>query len=252
MVGISGEKVAADLLKRRKSAMIPRTGEFGMPKKESAASGANWIGASIVAAALFAALIIFTGNLALAAAGAVAGLVAGFLIFKRKPDADISLVSSGITPEMVAEALKEGRAQVADLRSIGLRVANPLVQFKVKQIADVADKILDDIKQDPADLKAARPFLNYYLDSTVKILERYAEISSKKVIDKDVAQSLKRVEDLLDAIRLSFHKQLAKLQENDMLDLDTEMSVLERTMKLDGGDFMSTDGDKQDKAAPLA
>jgi len=223
-----------------------------MPKKESAASGANWIGASIVAAALFAALIVFTGNLALAAAGAVAGLVAGFLIFKPKAEADIRLVSSGITPEMVAEALKEGRIQVANLRAIGSRVANPLVQFKVKQIADVADKILDDIKQDPADLKAARPFLNYYLDSTVKILERYAEISSKKVIDREVAQSLKRVEDLLDAIRLSFHKQLAKLQENDMLDLDTEMSVLERTIKLDGGDYLAKDDDKKDKAVPLA
>lgn len=222
-----------------------------MPKKESAASGANWIGASIIAAALFAALVVFTGNLALAAAGAVAGLVAGFLIFKKKPEADIRLVSSGITPEMVAEALKEGRSRVSDLRDIGSRVTNPLVQFKVKQIADVADKILDDIRQDPADLKAARPFLNYYLDSTVKILERYAEISSKKVIDREVALSLKRVEDLLDAIRLSFHKQLAKLQENDMLDLDTEMSVLERTIKLDGGDLPPAN-DQKDKAVPLA
>jgi hypothetical protein len=233
--------------------MISRTGEDGMPKKESAASGTNWIGASIIAASLFAALVIFTGNLALAAAGAVAGLVAGFLIFKPRPESDIRLVSSGISPEMVVEALKEGRSMVLNLRSIGSRVSNPLVQFKVKQIADVADKILEDIKQDPADLKAARPFLNYYLDSTVKILERYAEISSKKVIDKDVALSLKRVEDLLDAIRLSFHKQLAKLQENDMLDLDTEMSVLERTIQLDGGDFLrKTDDDKKDKAVPMA
>lgn len=222
-----------------------------MPRKESS-TGMNWVGASLVAAGLFAALVIFTGNLVLSAIGGVAGLVAGFLIFKRRPEADTRLASSGISPEMVAEALKEGRAMVLNLRSIGSRVANPLVQLKVKQIADVADKILADIREDPADLKAARPFLNYYLDSTVKILERYAEISSKKVQDRDIAQSLKRVEGLLDAIRLSFHKQLARLQENDMLDLDTEMSVLERTIKLDGGEILGPSGKDEDKAVPMA
>jgi 5-bromo-4-chloroindolyl phosphate hydrolysis protein len=204
----------------------------------------------LVAAALFAALIVFTDNLALAGAGALAGLVAGYLIFKAQKKPDKSLAFSGITPEMVGEALKEGRAMVQNLRAIGSRVSSPLVQFKVKQIADVADKILEDIRDDPQDLKAARPFLNYYLDSTVKILERYAELSAKKVLDRDVIASLKRVEDLLDAIRLSFHKQLAKLQENDMLDLDTEMAVLEKTMRLDSGDDAPSAAAKPEMGKP--
>lgn len=225
-----------------------------MAKKESATSGMNWMGAALIAAVLFAALLVFTGNIGLSTVGGIAGIAAGLLIFKPQKKPDERMAYSGITPEMVNEALREGKAMVANLRSIGSRVANPLVQFKVKQIADVADKILDDIRSDPGDLKAARPFLNYYLDSTVKILERYAELSDKKVLDKDVAQALKRVEGLLDSIRLSFHKQLAKLQENDMLDLDTEMAVLERTIRLDSGDIagMNKTGTGAGDSAPMA
>jgi 5-bromo-4-chloroindolyl phosphate hydrolysis protein len=221
-----------------------------MPPKDSAKGGTNWIGAGIVAAVLFAALLFITGNLALAAAGGGAGLIAGLLIFKPSPKPDMNLSLSGITPEMVAEALRDGRVQVANLRAIGQRITNPVVQFKVKQISDVADKILEDIKKDPGDLKAARPFLNYYLDSTVKILERYAELSAKKILDKDVQISLKRVEALLDSIRLAFHKQLAKLLENDMLDLDTEMSVLEKTIQLDGGDALGSPSPGKDQNIP--
>jgi 5-bromo-4-chloroindolyl phosphate hydrolysis protein len=206
-----------------------------MPRKDDSKAKTNWVGAGLIAAALFAVLLFLTWNAALAVAGAGAGLIAGILIFKPSPQRDLDMIVSGVSPEMVAEALKEGRAQVAALRGIGARVSNPVVQFKVKQIAEVADKILEDIRKDPGDLKAARSFLNYYLDSTVKILERYAELSAKKVLDREVQVSLKRVEGLLDSIRLAFHKQLAKLLENDMLDLDTEMSVLEKTIQLESG-----------------
>ncbi len=222
-----------------------------MAKQESR-SGMNWVGAAIVGAALFAALLIFTGNFPLAVVGGLAGMIAGVLIFKPQPKTDIRLMSSGVSQEMVDSAIKEGKAMVAHLRLINARIGNPLVQFKVKQIAEVADKILEDIRQDPADLKAARPFLNYYLDATVKILERYAEISAKKVLDADVMKSLKRVEDLLDSIRLSFHKQLARLQENDMLDLDTEMSVLEKSIQLDMGELGTIVEKKGGTSVPLA
>jgi len=207
-----------------------------MPRRDKANKGTNWIGAGIIGAAVFALLLFLTWNVPIAAAGAGAGFIAGLLILKPSNKEEISLSMSGISPEMIAEAVRDGRARIASLRDVGQRVTNPLVQFKVKQIADVADKIVDDIRKDPGDLRAARPFLNYYLDSTVKILERYAELSSKKVLDREVQLSLKRVEALLDSIRLAFHKQLARLLEHDVLDLDTEMSVLEKTIRLETGD----------------
>jgi 5-bromo-4-chloroindolyl phosphate hydrolysis protein len=220
--------------------MMPK--EVRMARKDKASERINWIGAGLIAAAVFAVLLFLTWNVPVAFAGAGAGLIAGMLIHKPSNKDDMRLSLTGITPEMVAEAIRDGRLQIAELRSVGQRVSNPLVQFKVKQIADVADKIIDDIRKDPGDLKAARPFLNYYLDSTVKILERYAELSAKKILDKDVQLSLKRVEGLLDSIRLAFHKQLAKLLENDMLDLDTEMSVLEKTIQLEGGEILGKGG----------
>lgn len=201
--------------------------------KDSGDSG--WIGSAITGAALFAGILIFLGSMPLAVAGGVAGLVAGSLIFKSRPRIDRSLLSQGITQEMLDEALREGALKVGALKQVGMRISSPVVQFKVKQIVEIAQKILEDVRKDPIDLKAARPFLNYYLDTTIRILESYAALSAKKVLDPDVMRSLKRVEALLDQIRLAFHKQLAKLMENEVLDLDTEMQVLQKSIELDYG-----------------
>jgi 5-bromo-4-chloroindolyl phosphate hydrolysis protein len=207
-----------------------------MAQKKSSGSGSGrWFGSLVVGAAVFAVFYLLHFGVPLAIAGASVGLIAGSLVFKPKEKFDEKLLMRGITPQTVAEAIRDGRLKIGQLRQTAAKISNPVVQFKVRQIADIADKIVDDIRRDPGDVKAARPFLNYYLDSTVKILESYADLASKKVVDKDVLLSMKRVEALLDSIKLAFNKQLAKLLENDMLDLDTEISVLEKTIQLDHG-----------------
>ena len=84
------------------------------------------------------------------------------------------------------------------------------------------------------DIKRARQFVNYYLDSTVKIVTRYVELSNTQVITPETEKSLKKVEELMRTVKVSFEHQLQQLLEDDLLDLDTEVEVLKKTLKMEG------------------
>lgn len=149
---------------------------------------------------------------------------AGFLLVPRPQAADPDL--SG--------ALTEGRKKLAGLRRLGAQLNQPTVATEVATIAHVADRILGEAATDPRSLKKARPFLTYYLDSTVKILDLYRSLKSQGLEDEEIARTLARVEGMLRTIREAFEKLLARLLADDVLDLDTEIALLEQTIKMEG------------------
>ena len=166
------------------------------------------------------------------------GIVTWFavLIIVKPPRTklEIKLAGTGITPEMLEEAINEGMQKYNVLGSYLNEIDNPVIRQKIEDISKIVKDILDDLKTDPKDLKAARRFFTYYLDTTIKIIKQYIDLSHQTDFSDDVKKTLKRVEDLLDTIKKAFEKQLAKLLENDVINLDTELSVLEKTIKMEG------------------
>lgn len=128
--------------------------------------------------------------------------------------------------------LAEGRKKLGALRRQARSLA-PEVAREAEAVADVAARILDEAASDPRSLKKARPFLSYYLDSTVKILDLYTGLRAQTT-DTDIAQTLRRVESMLQTLRQAFETLLARLLADDALDLDTEVALLEQTMKMEG------------------
>lgn len=165
----------------------------------------------------------------------LAGLVAGNLIFRPgKQRGPGELLADGVSKADYELAIREARAKHRILTNEAFKITNMQARKKVDQVADVIQRILDDLKTDPSDFRQARQFLDYYLDATVKIVQRYVELYGKGGNDPAIQESLRRVEDTLDTIRAAFEKQLALLLENDKLDLDTELTVLRRTIELEG------------------
>jgi len=132
------------------------------------------------------------------------------------------------------KAVKEGIEKLKKLRNNTRMIANNEVASKVQDICRTGSDIFDYLGKNPGDIPKARQFINYYLDATEKIVNQYVELSSRKDKTKEIEDSLKRVEAMLDSIKDTYSKQLHNLLENDLLDLNTEISVLEKTMKFEG------------------
>ncbi len=140
----------------------------------------------------------------------------------------------GISESEARKVINQSTDKVREIRAMTMRIKDDRVAEEVRGICKAATDIIENFKKDPGDIKRARQFVNYYLDSTVKIVTRYVELSNSRVISPETERSLKKVEDLLGTVKASFEKQLQQLLEDDLLDLDTEVDVLKKTLKLEG------------------
>jgi len=189
----------------------------------------NGLWSGILAAAIFLISFFFLDlHLAASLILAAVGLVAGwFLLPTKKPEVEAAEAD-------VKSSLAEGRQKLAQIRALGRSVKKPEMAASLAEVCSTIDKILGTIADDQTKLKPAKQFLNYYLDSTVKIMTIYAELASKNVHDGAIQASLAKVESMLGTIKDAFEKQLAKLLSGEVMDLDVELSLLQQTINMEG------------------
>jgi 5-bromo-4-chloroindolyl phosphate hydrolysis protein len=148
--------------------------------------------------------------------------------FKPRPRIEFN-IGEGVTPQLLESTLKDGDQKVRALTDCSATIANPAVKAKIANIVDVVKRIFADFEKDPKDIKQARQFLSYYLDTTIKIVRKYSDLSTQSVRSPEIAATLAKAELMLDSIEKAFEKQLARLLRDDVMDLDTDIETLEKT-----------------------
>ncbi len=191
----------------------------------------------VVGAAAFVASYVFIeAGLLISAALGIAGIIGGYLMFAQKK-IDPRLVelarTHGITEEKLKKIIKHGKKKLREMKKLADQAETESMKQQIMRIYDITEKIYEDFKVDPKDIKAARQFLNYYLDATLSIISQYIDVS-QGVDDPKKEKTRKKIEKLLANMETTFEKQLKKLYEDDYLNLDTEIDVLEKSIKLDG------------------
>ena len=195
--------------------------------------GMAWGLAGFLGGVLFLAFFLFLmpDNLAFAAGAAVVGLVAGGLIFVR------SAVAAGVVDAIDGKSrdarLKEAWTYQKKLVDYARRAPNKPVRVKIEGIADVVERILKDLKTDPADFPKASQFLDYYLVSTVAVVGKYLDLSGRASTSEGL-NALRSTENTLDTIKAAFEKLYQQLLENELMDLDVELKVLNSTISMEG------------------
>ncbi len=164
------------------------------------------------------------------------GLYVGFsLVFKPKKDELINITLSDIDPIYLKDVTKEANEKIAEIASIAKSIKETKQFYsKIKKVLSNAEAIVADFKQDPRDIKLARNFFNYYLDATIRILKSYRDIVKYDHLDQKSKETLLKVEKMIEQIGIAFEKQLNKLLENDVMDLDVEITLLENMLKMEG------------------
>lgn len=148
--------------------------------------------------------------------------------FKPKDDLYIDL-GNPVTAEELSRTLKQGDDQIKQLKYYESQVADRDVKEKLDRITGTVRDIFSIFKKDPKDIKQARQFLSYYLDTTIKIVKKYSELSAQRVNSPQMKLTLGKAENMLDSIAIAFDKQKEKLLSDDVMDLDVEIQTLEKT-----------------------
>lgn len=135
--------------------------------------------------------------------------------------------------EGVVEAIREAEAQVAEIVRVGQTVSKPEVREAVGELCRTAEQILDELRREPRKVSLSRGFLTYYLEAANRIVWGYAELSRRGVDSPEVRRTLFQAEASLAEVQRAFERQLADLVEQQLLELDTEIALLEKTVQLD-------------------
>ena len=79
-----------------------------------------------------------------------------------------------------------------------------------------------------------RSFLNYYLPTTLKLLNTYDRMGARGVEGENITGTMQKVEDTLEMVVNAFHKQLDTLFAGEAIDVSADITVMENLMKNEG------------------
>ena len=123
---------------------------------------------------------------------------------------------------------------LAQIRAVNDAIEDEEMSRKIERIEEITRKIFSYQKKKPEKAGQLRTFLNYYLPTTLKILNAYAQMEEQGVEGANITAAKERIEGMMDKVVEGFEKQLDRLFENEAMDITTDVQVLEQMLEKDG------------------
>ena len=120
-----------------------------------------------------------------------------------------------------------------NIRRANDRIADPVLSAKIDRLEEITAKIFRAVEEDPKKRGRIDTFLNYYLPTTQKLLDSYAEFESAGVEGENLRQAKSRIESTMDSIVRGFEHQLDELYKSDAMDVDSDIRVMETMLRRD-------------------
>ena len=138
-----------------------------------------------------------------------------------------------IPPELQS-VINQGNTSIAKIRQLNDAIPDERMSAQIDLIERLAAQIFDCVKAHPEKLKQIRQFLNYYLPTTIKLMEQYVTLQNQSVKTENITEGMQKIEDLLDKVIVAFQRQLDALFEADVVDITADIRVMEQMMASEG------------------
>ena len=130
--------------------------------------------------------------------------------------------------------LRDGRLAIAEMKRLDDNIADPGVSADIVRLSQVSEKIFQAVKDSPDKLPQIRKFMDYYLPTTLKLLNAYDRMSGAGISGENIDGTKTKVEDMLKTIVKAFEKQLDALYGSDALDISSDIKVMETLLAREG------------------
>ena len=177
-----------------------------------------------------ASVLAFSAASALCRAGAV-GEMAG--AEEPKKEEPVKEQASTGNPEL-DKMIRDGALAIQEMKRLDENIADPGISADIVRLEQVSAKIFEEVRQHPEKLPQIRRFLDYYLPTTLKLLNAYDRMSGTGVSGENIDTTLAKVEGMMRTIVAAFEKQLDSLYGSEAMDISTDITVLENMMAREG------------------
>ena len=136
-------------------------------------------------------------------------------------------------PEIAALRQERDRA-VGEMRRLNDSIEDPVLSEQIDHIEATTGKIFAYVMSHPDQKGQIRRFLNYYLPTTLKLLNAYDRLDEAGISGINIDGAKGRISEVMRAIVDGFDRQLDALYQGEVMDINAEIKVLQSLLTGDG------------------
>ena len=148
---------------------------------------------------------------------------------------------SELTPEQ--KALKDLNERInlyfIEIKLLNDSIGDAFISNELHEIENTLKKIHIQLNDEALMAKSKKveqlgEFFDYYMPTTIKILNSYRRIENQNLTGDNAMETKKRVEESLPFVRQAFDKELDNMFSDEMIDITTDIDVLESVLSKEG------------------
>ena len=130
--------------------------------------------------------------------------------------------------------LDKGQAFIRQIRKSNEAIPGAEISAKIDQIESVVRSIFDRAEENPQVIPELDRLMDYYLPTTVKLLDAYEDLDRQPVQGANIVKSKQEIEQTLDTLSVAFTKLLDSIFAEVAWDVSTDVSVLHAVLAQEG------------------
>lgn len=130
--------------------------------------------------------------------------------------------------------VRDGAMAIQEMKRLDENIADEKISADICRLEEVSQAIFDHVRQNPEKLPQIRQLMDYFLPTTLKLLNTYDRLSLTNVSGENIDTTKRKVESMMSTIVAAFEKQLDSLFKSEALDISTDITVMETMMAQEG------------------
>jgi hypothetical protein len=132
------------------------------------------------------------------------------------------------------EVIRKGREMMVEIKTENDLIPDPALSKQMDDLVRLCGQIFRTVAEKPNKAPQIRRFMDYYLPTTLKMLRSYRVMDEREVTGQNAQDARSRIVKAMGVVLAACEKQLETLYHEDMLDVTTDIEVLEQMLKRDG------------------
>lgn len=123
---------------------------------------------------------------------------------------------------------------IDEIEQVNRDIADEAMSEKIATMQELTAAIFQEVEAHPEKKPQIQRFMNYYLPTTLKMLNSYARIEAQGVSGANMAKAKADIESIADTLVEGYKKQLDTLYRSEAVDIAGDVSLIDSMMKRDG------------------
>ena len=150
---------------------------------------------------------------------------------KKRADANrIPLTGDKIADQVITT----GQDMLDTIRKENAAIPDQELTDQMNNLSIKCEQIFRTVSETPSKAPQVRKFMNYYLPTTLKMLANYRTMQQRGVSYGEMKEARETTVHGMNLILTACQKQIDNLHRDNMLDISTDIDVLEQMLKRDG------------------